>query len=198
MLVPLGANGEIARAHFRDLVEGKLVRVEVHGFAANENLFGFLSVQGTNVNLAMIRAGWALADRESFPAQPELFGQFGNAQNEARAFRRGIWAGDHGGSRVVFLSAYQLSEFWSDIPGWIQIALLPLACGLLVARVDLGKNSDPPPTFKFEFERKNWKGSLAEMERSFGYAALTGGLWFLLLLFPFWLVAILVESILKV
>jgi len=198
MLVPLGANREIARAHFRDLVEGKLVRVEVYGFAEHENLWGFLSVQGTNVNLAMIRAGWALVDRESFPAQPELFDQFGDAQNEARAFRRGIWAGDNGVSRVVFLSAYQLREHWSDIPGWIQIALLALAYGFFVIRVYLQKNSDPPPTFMFEFERKNWKGSLEEMERSFIYAFLTGGLWFLLLFFPFYLAAILVGSVLKV
>ncbi|MGE3889658.1 MAG: thermonuclease family protein [Vicinamibacterales bacterium] len=85
--------GDQATAYLKKLAEGQLVRLEYDGERRDRYsrtlAYVFLE-SGTLVNEEMIRAGWAEHYR-NFDYRRK--GNFQRAEREARAARRGMWAG---------------------------------------------------------------------------------------------------------
>ena len=86
--------GDEATRFMRDLVEGKLVRLEYDGERKDtfdRTLAYVLLENGTIANEAIIRAGWAETYRRfTYRRKP----QFQAAERDARAARRGMWASE--------------------------------------------------------------------------------------------------------
>jgi micrococcal nuclease len=85
--------GEQATAFMKRLVEGRPVRLEFDRDRTdqyNRTLAYVFLEDGTFVNEAIIRAGWASVYRRfDYTRKPHLQ----EAEREARAVHRGIWAG---------------------------------------------------------------------------------------------------------
>jgi micrococcal nuclease len=83
--------GDAATRYMRELVEGKVVTLEYDGDRRDQyhrTLAYVTLVDGTFVNAAIIRAGWAEVYRRfTYTRKPELQA----AEQEARKARRGMW-----------------------------------------------------------------------------------------------------------
>jgi micrococcal nuclease len=83
--------GDAATRYLKELIEGRLVTLEYDGDRKdqyNRTLAYVFLEDGTCVNEAIIRAGWAETYRRfEYRRKPD----FQKAEREARAARRGIW-----------------------------------------------------------------------------------------------------------
>ena len=80
--------GEAARSALRQHVEGKTVTCEAVNASDGSNQGANCSVGGENLNLLLVREGWAM----DLPAQSN--GAYADAQKEAKKARRGVWASE--------------------------------------------------------------------------------------------------------
>ncbi|MGE5190732.1 MAG: thermonuclease family protein [Gemmatimonadota bacterium] len=85
--------GRQARQALKELTLGRNVRVEIVDADTHGRSVGLVFRGGLNVNLAMVRGGWAWAYRRHLfaPYASEFIG----AEREARAKRRGLWRDDN-------------------------------------------------------------------------------------------------------
>lgn len=81
--------GGEARQALRALTLGRSVRVDVVEADTHGRAVGLVYEAGVNINLAMVRGGWAWAYRRYLAAP--YASEFIDAEREARANRRGLW-----------------------------------------------------------------------------------------------------------
>ena len=86
---PGQAGGAEARQALKSLTLGRTVRVDVVEADAHGRTVGVVFEAGVNINLAMVREGWAWAYRR-YLATPYA-SEFIEAEREARAKRLGLW-----------------------------------------------------------------------------------------------------------
>lgn len=86
---PGQAGGVEARQALKALTQGRWVRVEVLDVDTHGRSVGFVTERGVNINLVMVREGWAWAYRRYLSAP--YASQFIDVEREARAKRLGIW-----------------------------------------------------------------------------------------------------------
>lgn len=81
--------GAEARQALKSLTLGRTVRVDIVEIDTHGRTVGVVFEAGVNINLAMVRAGWAWAYRRylSTPYASEFI----EAEREARAKRMGLW-----------------------------------------------------------------------------------------------------------
>lgn len=79
---------EVANA-FRRKVEGKKVRVDIIDIDRYKRMVGIVWLNGRNINLEMVREGWAQCYRQYL--RPPYTHQFIQAEEMAKKERRGIW-----------------------------------------------------------------------------------------------------------
>lgn len=80
--------GEAARNALRQHVQGKTVTCEAVSAPDGSNQGANCSFDGENLNLLLVREGWAM----DLPAQGSA--DYAAAQKEAKKARRGVWASD--------------------------------------------------------------------------------------------------------
>jgi micrococcal nuclease len=85
--------GQEARKFLSDLILGQFVEVEGYGTGPypDDKILGVIFLDGKNVNLEMVRHGFAEVYRENLPAGFDL-ASFLSAEQEARNRRVGIWS----------------------------------------------------------------------------------------------------------
>jgi micrococcal nuclease len=71
-------------------ISGKQVRLDIIDIDRYRRMVGMIWMGGRNINLEMVREGYAEAYTE-YPREPYR-GEFLHAQREAKAARRGIWS----------------------------------------------------------------------------------------------------------
>jgi len=81
--------GVEARQALKALTLGRRVRVEVLEVDTHGRSVGIVSERGVNINVAMVREGWAWAYRRYLSAP--YASEFIDVEREARARRLGIW-----------------------------------------------------------------------------------------------------------
>lgn len=86
---PGQAYGRQARQALKELTLGRDVRVEVVDVDTHGRSVGMVFARGVNVNLAMVRDGWAWAYRRHLSAP--YASEFIDAERDARAKRLGLW-----------------------------------------------------------------------------------------------------------
>ena len=82
---------EKARKYLSGMVLNKRVNIDSYGLDVHERILAKVFVDGKNVNLEMINAGMAEVNRDRAPPGSDL-ALFRQAEKEARAAKRGIWA----------------------------------------------------------------------------------------------------------
>ena len=83
---PYGRN---ARQALKSLTLGRSVRVEILDVDSHDRAVGVVSMSGVDINLAMVREGWAWAYRRYLSAP--YASEYLDAEREARAKRLGLW-----------------------------------------------------------------------------------------------------------
>jgi micrococcal nuclease len=79
-----------AKSHLAEIILNKDVEIEGHGVDENNRVLGVIYVKGLNVNLDMIKAGYAEIYRGN-PPHPLYLLPYIKAEESARKARRGIW-----------------------------------------------------------------------------------------------------------
>jgi micrococcal nuclease len=82
--------GQAATKHLADLVLNKTAEIKEYGQDRYGRTLGVVFVDGKNVNLEMIKAGYAEVYRGT-PAAGFDSGPYWKAEEEARAAKRGMW-----------------------------------------------------------------------------------------------------------
>jgi endonuclease YncB( thermonuclease family) len=81
------ACGDVARDRLRQLIKGVPVTCQQRDRDGYDRLVGLCRAGGHDLGEAMVRSGWAVEYRQ-FSS-----GSYARAESEARAARRGLWAG---------------------------------------------------------------------------------------------------------
>ena len=84
-----------AKSWLAEMTLNKGVEIEGHGMDEMNRILGVLFVQGTNVNLEMIKAGYARVFRGD-PPHPLYLLPYLKAEQTAKRARRGVWGNDKG------------------------------------------------------------------------------------------------------
>lgn len=81
--------GEEVTTAFKKKIEGKRITVEIIDIDRYHRSVGIVFLDGRNINLDMVREGWAEAYKEYL--KPPYREQFLEAERQARKEKRGIW-----------------------------------------------------------------------------------------------------------
>lgn len=84
-----------AKSYLADMVLNKGIDIKGHGVDDMNRVLGVLMIQQVNVNLEMIKAGYAIVYRRD-PPHPLYLLPYVKAEEAAKRFRKGIWATDTG------------------------------------------------------------------------------------------------------
>jgi endonuclease YncB( thermonuclease family) len=79
-----------ARNYLSGLILDKVVRIRSYGYLGYDLLLGEIFCEDKNINLEMLRAGWAEIHRGERPQDLDLQ-PYLQAEQESKAARRGIW-----------------------------------------------------------------------------------------------------------
>jgi endonuclease YncB( thermonuclease family) len=82
--------GKDAEAYLQQLVDGKRVRVEIHGVDRYKRLLSTIFIDGKNMNLAMIEVGLAEVYRGPASGNPYKQ-QYQAAEEAAQSASKGVW-----------------------------------------------------------------------------------------------------------
>ena len=82
--------GPEAEAYLKRLVEGTRVRVDIYGVDHDKRLLSTIFVEGKDINLAMIEAGFAEVYRGPESGNPYK-PQYQAAEEVARSAKNGMW-----------------------------------------------------------------------------------------------------------
>jgi micrococcal nuclease len=80
-----------AKSHLAEMILNKDVEIEGHGIDEGNRVIGVIYVNGVNVNLDMIKAGYAEIYRGD-PPHPLYLLPYVKAEESAKRARRGIWS----------------------------------------------------------------------------------------------------------
>jgi micrococcal nuclease len=84
-------HGQEARKYLTELLLHKIVRIRAYGSGSDGQVVAVVYVDGRNINLEMIRAGFAEVYSEELHKDLDL-GPYRRAEQEAIKAGRGIWA----------------------------------------------------------------------------------------------------------
>lgn len=84
-----------AKSHLAELILNKTVEIQGHGLDEMNRVLGIITIQRRNVNLEMIKAGYARVYRGD-PPHPLYLLPFVKAEEAAKRYRKGIWAEEAG------------------------------------------------------------------------------------------------------
>ena len=84
-----------AKSYLAEITLNKVVEVEGHGMDQMNRVLGVVFIDGVNVNLEMIKAGYAKVYRGE-PPHPLYLLPYLKAEETARRAQRGIWIHDKG------------------------------------------------------------------------------------------------------
>jgi micrococcal nuclease len=84
-----------AKSYLADMILNKGIDIKGHGVDDMNRVLGVLMIQQVNVNLEMIKAGYAIVYRGD-PPHPLYLLPYVKAEEAAKRFRKGIWATDAG------------------------------------------------------------------------------------------------------
>ena len=79
-----------ARNYLAELVLGKVVDIKGYGLDQYERILGVVFLKGENINLEMVRSGFAAVDKETSLIGLDLE-PYRKAEKEARKIKRGMW-----------------------------------------------------------------------------------------------------------
>jgi micrococcal nuclease len=82
-----------AKSYLAELTLNKMVDLKGHGLDEMNRVLGVVMIQQMNVNLEMIKAGYAMVYRGD-PAHPLYLLPYVKAEEVAKRSRKGIWARD--------------------------------------------------------------------------------------------------------
>lgn len=83
--------GQKARGYLDELLLNKIVRIRAYGSDTENRVVAEIYLNGRNINLEMVRAGFAEVYREGLPKDLDLE-PYRRAEQEARKAGRGMWA----------------------------------------------------------------------------------------------------------
>jgi micrococcal nuclease len=84
-----------AKSYLAEMTLNKLVEIEWHGMDEMNRVIGVVYLAGMNVNLKMVKAGYARVYRGD-PPHPLYLLPYLKAQQSAKRAGRGIWSNDKG------------------------------------------------------------------------------------------------------
>ena len=84
-----------AKSCLAEMTLNKVVEIEGHGMDEMNRILGVVFIHGVNVNLEMIRAGYARVFRGD-PPHPLYLLPYLKAEQNAKRARRGLWDSDKG------------------------------------------------------------------------------------------------------
>jgi micrococcal nuclease len=91
-VVELGqAHSLDARDYLSGLILDKVVKIRSHGYLGYDLLLGEIFYEDKNINLEMLRAGWAEIGQEKKPSDLDLQ-PYLQAEKESKDAKRGLWA----------------------------------------------------------------------------------------------------------
>ncbi len=93
-----------AKSHLAEMILNKDVEIEGHGVDASNRVLGVIYLNGLNVNLDMLEAGYAKIYRGDSPHRLYLL-PYVKAEENAKRARRGIWSPLKGSGGSVHSSA---------------------------------------------------------------------------------------------
>ena len=82
-----------AKGYLSDLILNKIVDIKGYGLDRNEHVLGVIFLEGKNINIEMLRAGFAEVSHEKLSKKLDL-GPYQEAQKQARKDKRGLWSKD--------------------------------------------------------------------------------------------------------
>jgi len=84
-----------AKSYLADMILNKMIDIKGHGLDEINRVLGVITIQRMNVNLEMIKAGYAIVYRRD-PPHPLYLLPYVKAEEAAKRSRKGIWATDTG------------------------------------------------------------------------------------------------------
>lgn len=84
-----------AKSYLAELTLNKVVDIKGHGLDEMNRILGVITIQRMNVNLEMIKAGYAKVYRGD-PPHPLYLLPFVKAEEAAKRSRKGMWSNDTG------------------------------------------------------------------------------------------------------
>ena len=82
-----------AKSYLSGLILNKIVDIKGYGLDRNDHVLGVISLEGKNINIEMLRAGFGEVSSEKLSKKLDLR-PFQEAQKEAQKAKRGLWSQD--------------------------------------------------------------------------------------------------------
>ncbi|HJW30912.1 MAG TPA: thermonuclease family protein, partial [Saprospiraceae bacterium] len=81
---------ERAKTHLASMVQNQMVEIYSYGFDDDGRMLGLVFANDRNINLEMVKAGFAEVDRGELTSSFDL-GPYRDEEREAKAAKRGMW-----------------------------------------------------------------------------------------------------------